>query len=59
MSVFAAKVTEFLAHTIAHRTKTLIFMALAIACLAVLVAVISEVIWTRKCLICCRRNSTP
>lgn len=39
MSVFAAKITEFLAHTIAHRTKTLIIMALAIACLAVLVAV--------------------
>jgi len=39
VSVFAAKVTEFLADTIAHRTKTLIFLAFAIACLAVLIAV--------------------
>ena len=39
MSVIAAKITEFLADTIAHRTKTLIFMAFAIACLAVLIAV--------------------
>jgi uncharacterized protein len=39
VSVFAAKVTKFLADTIAYRTKTLIFMAFAIACLAVLIAV--------------------
>src|SRR6202521_3565560 len=39
VSVIAAKITEFLADTIAHRTRTLIFMAFAIACLAILIAV--------------------
>jgi uncharacterized protein len=39
LSVFAAKVTQLLARTIAHRTKTLIFAAVATACLAVLIAV--------------------
>src|SRR5689334_19562595 len=34
-SGLAGKITEFLAYTIAHRTKTLIFAALAIAVLAV------------------------
>ena len=35
ISVFAGRITEFLAHTIAHRTKLLVFTALAIALLAV------------------------
>src|SRR5208337_1025052 len=39
VSAIAAKITEFLADTIAHRTRTLIFMAFAIACLAILIAV--------------------
>src|SRR5580700_613086 len=39
VSVIAAKITEFLADTISHRTRTLIFMAFAIACLAILIAV--------------------
>jgi predicted RND superfamily exporter protein len=39
VSIFAAKVTEFLADTITHRTKTLIFLAFAIAFLAIFTAV--------------------
>src|SRR6516162_10125567 len=37
ISAFAGKITKLLAHTIAHRTKTLIFVAIAIAVLAVFV----------------------
>jgi predicted RND superfamily exporter protein len=39
VSVFAAKVTEFLADTITHRTRTLIVVAIAIAFLAVFTVV--------------------
>jgi predicted RND superfamily exporter protein len=39
MSVFAGKITEFLARTVAHRTKTLIFAAIAIAGLAIFIVV--------------------
>src|SRR6266550_4088953 len=39
ISAFAGKITEFLAHTIAHRTKALIFAAFAIAGLAIFVVV--------------------
>ena len=39
VSVIAAKITEFLADTITHRTRTLIFVAFAIACLAILIAI--------------------
>jgi uncharacterized protein len=35
ISFFAGKITEFLAHTIAYRTKALVFAALAIAALAI------------------------
>jgi uncharacterized protein len=38
-SLFAAKVTEFLARIIAHRTKTLIAAALAIAALSVFIVI--------------------
>jgi predicted RND superfamily exporter protein len=37
VSVFAGKITEFLAYTIAHRTKALIFAAFAIAGLAIFI----------------------
>src|SRR6202795_3304848 len=39
LSLFAAKVTEFLAQIIAHRTKTLIVAALAIAALAAFIVI--------------------
>src|SRR3984957_12145804 len=39
LSLFAAKVTEFLARIIAHRTKTLIVAALAIAALSVFIVI--------------------
>ena len=39
MSLFAAKITEFLAHIIAHRTKTLVVTALAIAALSIFVVI--------------------
>src|SRR6202790_2032335 len=39
ISVFAGKITEFLARTVAHRTKTLIFAAFAIAALAIFIVV--------------------
>src|SRR6476660_6711247 len=39
VSVFAAKVTEFLTDTITHRTRTLIVVAIAIAFLAVFTVV--------------------
>src|ERR1700722_1971766 len=39
LSLFAAKVTEFLARVIAHRTKTLIVAALAIAALSVFIVI--------------------
>ena len=39
ISVFADKITEFLARTVAHRTKTLIFAAFAIAALAIFIVV--------------------
>src|ERR1700738_4850466 len=39
LSLFAAKVTEFLSRIIAHRTKTLIVAALAIAALSVFIVI--------------------
>src|SRR5262252_3523128 len=37
IATFAGKITELLAHTIAHRTKALVFTAFAIAALAVFI----------------------
>src|ERR1700760_4325135 len=39
LSFYAAKITEFLASVIAHRTKTLIVAALAIAALSIFIVV--------------------
>jgi predicted RND superfamily exporter protein len=39
ISAFAGKITGFLAHTIAHRTKVLIFVAFAVAALAIFTVV--------------------
>jgi hypothetical protein len=39
ISAFAGKITGLLAHTIAHRTKALILVALAVAALAILTVV--------------------